>query len=655
MESCIYEGYIEHRRIKPAEHHFRYPLYFYCFDLDELDELDRCLPLFGYNRLRPSSLTDGDYLDDTRGTVREKLLRIIDKESFSEPLGRILLITSARYFNYIFNPVSFYYCLSPDNELRCVVAEVNNTFGDKHVYVLSAPEETVQGFSAHFKTEKKFHVSPFNNLAGCYDFLFSRAGEEIDIRIDLHRDGETIFQARLHGKRRPLTPSSHAAMLLKHPLVPHLAMPRILYQAARLFFQKKLRYHDRPVPVSPMTIRTVPPGTLQKGFVKLVARYLKGIRRGGITLTLPEGDVQRFGDVESPPQGEILVRDYRFFSSVVLGGDVGLGEAYMEGYWDTDDITELFRVFIRNRDVLKDGYPVTAWLTRRKNDLLHLARANTPGGARKNIKSHYDLSNDFFSLFLDSSMTYSSGLYLTDRDTLEEAQRNKRQSIIEKARIQEGDRVLEIGCGWGGFAIQAALERGCPITGITISEEQQRFALNRLKEENLQGRVTILLRDYRHIDGVFDRIVSIEMLEAVGERYIEEFFERCDRLLTPGGLLVIQVITVPDQRFKEYRKETDWIQKHIFPGGFLPSLAFLAGRATKHSSLVMEQVEDIGQHYARTLKDWRNRFMRNLQTLEEMGYDRSFQRKWCYYLSICESGFAERALGNMQIVFRKPL
>ncbi len=431
-------------------------------------------------------------------------------------------------------------------------------------------------------------------------------------------------------------------------------MPRILLEAARLKFGKRLRYYDRPIPSSAMTIRRPPPTLPQKVCMKVLTGLLGKITTGGIRLALPDGKVLHFGDRSSPLQGEIVVNDYRFFSDSVLGGDVGLGESYMAGTWDTKDIAALFRVFIRNKGALANGYPATAWLRRRKNQILHFLRANTLTGSRRNIRSHYDLSNDFFRLFLDRSMTYSCGVYYTDGDTLEDAQRNKLERIIRKGEITESDHVLEIGCGWGGFAVAAAKGTGCRVTGITVSEAQHRFAVDRVNGEGLQDRVTIALTDYRQVKGLFDKIVSIEMLEAVGHKYFGTFFNCCERLLKPGGLLVIQVITTPDQEYREYLRETGFCQKHIFPGGSLPSVTALCEAATKASGFVMDSLEEIGRNYSRTLHEWHRRFHANLPKVAALGFDRPFQRKWAYYLATCEAGFTERAIGDIQVVFRKP-
>jgi cyclopropane-fatty-acyl-phospholipid synthase len=388
--------------------------------------------------------------------------------------------------------------------------------------------------------------------------------------------------------------------------------------------------------------------------MNLVINLFNKIETGGLTFYLPDGSARYFGDKNSSFQAQMTINDYRFFKDAVLGGDVGLGEAYMKGFWDTDDIPALFSVLIKNRQALANGNMTTAWLVRQKDRLMHALRANTLIGSRRNIGEHYDLSNDFFQTFLDPTMLYSCGLYRGESDTCEDAQRRKLRSIIDKARIESTDHVLEIGCGWGGFAMEAVKQTGCRVTGITVSEEQYQLAQERVLQAGLQDKITILFKDYRHVAGLFDKIVSIEMLEAVGHKYLGTFFTACDKLLKPAGRLVIQVITIPDQNYENYRRNTDWIQKYIFPGGHLPSVTALSQVVTRNTSLLMEQLEDIGTNYARTLKDWRKSFTRNLDKINSLGFDEIFQRKWIYYLAMCEAGFRERAIGDIQVVFRKP-
>jgi len=400
--------------------------------------------------------------------------------------------------------------------------------------------------------------------------------------------------------------------------------------------------------------RNQTPTIFDRSCMNLVINLFNKIETGGLTFYLPDGSARYFGDKNSSFQAQMTINDYRFFKDAVLGGDVGLGEAYMKGFWDTDDIPALFSVLIKNRQALANGNMTTAWLLRQKDRLMHALRANTLSGSRRNIGEHYDLSNDFFQTFLDPTMLYSCGLYQDESDTCEDAQRRKLQSIIDKAHIESTDHVLEVGCGWGGFAMEAVKQTGCRVTGITVSEEQYQLAQERVLQAGLQDKITILFKDYRNVAGLFDKIVSIEMLEAVGHKYLGTFFTACDKLLKPAGRLVIQVITIPDQNYENYRRNTDWIQKYIFPGGHLPSVTALSQVVTRNTSLLMEQLEDIGTNYARTLKDWRKSFTRNLDKINSLGFDEIFQRKWIYYLAMCEAGFRERAIGDIQVVFRKP-
>jgi cyclopropane-fatty-acyl-phospholipid synthase len=386
----------------------------------------------------------------------------------------------------------------------------------------------------------------------------------------------------------------------------------------------------------------------------LVIRLFDKIETGGLILILPDGSDHHFGDNNSSLQARMIIHDYRFFKDAVLGGDTGIGEAYMKGLWDTDDIPLLFSVLIKNRRALANGHMSTAWLKRQKDRLVHALRANTLVGSRRNIGEHYDLSNDFFKTFLDPTMQYSCGLYRDESEACEDAQRRKLQSIINKANIAPADHVLEIGCGWGGFAMEAVSRTGCRVTGITISDQQYQMATERIRQAGMQDKITILLKDYRQVSGLFDKIVSIEMLEAVGHRYLGKFFKTCDNLLKPAGKLVIQVITIPDQSYENYRRTSDWIKKYIFPGGHLPSVTALAEAVTRHTGLLMENLEDIGTNYALTLRDWRKLFVSNMDKISALGFDDVFRRKWIYYLGTCEAGFRERAIGDIQVVFRKP-
>ena len=654
VNSALYPGRVEHRRFFPVPHRLHYRLYVYAFDLDELDLLDRTLPLFGYNRLRPASLYDRDYLTQDPGDIRSKLQRIVAQRAPGLAFTRAVMVTSPRYFSYIFNPVSFYYCFDAAARLVCTVAEVNNTFGEKHVYVLPLATPAAEGdYPVRLQAAKAFHVSPFNAVDGTYHFYFADIRRELDIRVALHREGREIMNARLCGQIRKLNAGRQLSTLLRHPILPHLTIPRIYWQALRLKVQRGLVYHDKPLPASPMTIRRVPATTIQRRCAALVMRTLTRTRHGALALRLPDGRTHRFRGTKEGPQAALVIKAHRFFTRIALGGDIGLGEAFMHGEADSEDLVTLVRFFIRNREVFEDGRFKSALANKALDWAVHLRRRNTLHGSRRNIRRHYDLSNDFFRLFLDESMAYSCGIFATPHASLEAAQQEKFAMIMRKARLKPTDHVLEIGCGWGGFAMAAARQTGCRVTGITVSPAQYALAQKRISAAGLADRITIRLADYRHVRGRYDKIISIEMLEAVGHAYYGRFFHGLERLLAPHGIAVLQTITIPDPHYERYRRECDWIQKHIFPGGLLPCLAVLTRAMTRHSQLVVDHLENIGDHYALTLAAWRQRFMSNADRAAALGFDHVFQRKWHYYLASCEAAFRERVLGDLQLVLTR--
>ena len=406
----------------------------------------------------------------------------------------------------------------------------------------------------------------------------------------------------------------------------------------------------RPPPPAPA------PGAVERWTAARVLGALAAIDRGSLEIRLPDGTVRRFGEVATAatgPSATIDVRRWEFFPRVALGGDLGFGESFVDGEWMTPDLAAVIALFIANEEVLAGDAGRPTLLRRLADRVDHLRRRNTPGGSRRNIRAHYDLGNDFFRLFLDETMTYSCGLFEHDDEPLEAAQRRKIRQILDKARLAPGMHLLEIGCGWGSTALTAAREYGVRVTGLTISEEQRAWGSARIREAGLENRVAIELCDYRHARGSYDRIVSIEMLEAVGHEYLGAYFAAVDRLLAPGGRAVIQVITLPDQRYEGYLERVDFIQKHIFPGAVLPSLTALCEAMTRASTLVVEGLESIGPHYAPTLAAWRRRLTARAAELEQLGFDPRFQRTWEYYFAYCEAGFASRYLNDLQLVLTR--
>jgi cyclopropane-fatty-acyl-phospholipid synthase len=383
--------------------------------------------------------------------------------------------------------------------------------------------------------------------------------------------------------------------------------------------------------------------------------------RGG-TLTVQNGSrIARYGSevtVAAPAidsvDATIVVQDDRFFRRALLGSDVGIGESYMDGHWTTPDLVTLTRLMIRNVAVLERQAGIGRSIIRFAGGLARRLRDNSLTGSRQHIREHYDLGNDFFRLFLDDSLMYSSAYYETGRESLEQAQQKKLEGICRKLALGPGDHVLEIGTGWGGFAVWAATRYGCRVTTTTISEEQYRHVTEWVARLGEAGsRITVLLTDYRQLDGRFDKVVSIEMFEAVGLRHYDDYFGAVERLLQPNGSMLLQTITVDEQHFPQYHGQPDWIEKHIFPGGELASVGEIVRSLSRVSSLSIYHAENFGTHYARTLREWRARYRRQLERVRALGFSERFIRMWDLYLAFCEAAFLERHAGVFQLVLNR--
>jgi cyclopropane-fatty-acyl-phospholipid synthase len=653
MKSKIYQGEIMHRRLEPVNHHFTYPVQFYGFDLAELDELAKTVKGFGYNRFRPVALHDVDYLERDERPLEDKIRTWLQRQGCEAPVSRIELITSARFFNYVFNPVSFYVCFDGEDRVCCLAAEVNNTSGEKHLYLANEMHEAGAGWKASRSIPKDFYVSPFHDLEGQYAFQVSKQNGSLEIRVDLWKNGRPVFLSKICGTARPLTTGDLCKTLIRFPITSMLTMPRILWQSAKLRFGKGLNVYPKPEPGSQMTIRGAPPTLLERFAARLVLGSLRRIHSGCLRLNLPDGRKEVFGNPGDREVASLTIRRSKLFTRLLFEGANGFGEGFVHGDWESDDVTGVLEVLANNGDCLYHDNLWVSFLARARDRLGHLRRKNTLQMSRRNIQDHYDLGNEFFRTFLDPGMTYSCALYRRDDETLEEAQRNKIHAVLDRAGIRPEHHVLEIGSGWGSFAVEAARRTGCRVTTITLSEEQQEYANERVRTANLEDQVKVLLCDYRDVRGSFDRIVSIEMLEAVGHEYFGTFLGMCDRLLKPGGRVVLQVITIPDDRYEEYRQGCDWIQKRIFPGGLLPSLAALREAMARASSLAIRSVENIGPHYARTLRDWRTAFLKNTEELRRLGFDEEFLKVWVYYLCYSEAGFSTLALNDLHLVLER--
>lgn len=397
------------------------------------------------------------------------------------------------------------------------------------------------------------------------------------------------------------------------------------------------------------------PGILDGLARKAVRKKLLSLRHGLIEIR-DGSQCHTFGQQGKGEklQATITVNDARFYGDLAYGGSVGAGESWMQGHWQCDNLVDLVRIMVRNRDLLDGMEGGLAAISRPALRIFHWVNRNTRSGARRNIAAHYDLGNDFFSLWLDESMMYSCAIFDSQDASLGEAQRTRLDRVCQQLDLQASDHLVEIGTGWGGLAIHAARHYGCRVTTTTISEQQHAMARQRIDAAGLGDRINLLLEDYRDLQGRYDKLVSLEMIEAIGADQYDTYFAKCADLLHPGGRMLIQAITIEDDRFDEYRKQVDFIQRYIFPGSCLPSERVMRESIERRTDLRVKQVDDIGLHYATTLSHWRRNFFARLDEVRALGYPEEFIRMWDFYLCYCEGGFLERSISDVHLVADRP-
>ncbi|WP_019408878.1 SAM-dependent methyltransferase [Pseudomonas psychrophila] len=388
---------------------------------------------------------------------------------------------------------------------------------------------------------------------------------------------------------------------------------------------------------------------LRRGVIRQLSQL-----KNGLLVLVENGERHQFGDHHATLIGEVQVNDPSVWGMIASNGSIGAGEAFIHGYWSSPDLTKVIRVLVSNMQVLDAMEGGLARLGRPLIRGLHWVNRNTRKGSQKNIAAHYDLGNEMFEQFLDPTMMYSAAQFLSADDTLEQAQLNKLQRICQKLDLKPEDHLLEIGTGWGSMAIFAAQYSGCKVTTTTLSKEQFDYTQARIQALGLQEQVTLLLEDYRDLSGQYDKLVSIEMIEAVGHHFLPSYFKQCSQLLKSNGLMLLQAITIRDQRYEQAKTSVDFIQRYIFPGGALPSVQKMLEIVGRDTDMNLMHMEDFGLHYAKTLRLWHENFRRAHGRLTELGYDEYFLRLWEFYLCYCEGGFLERSIGTAQLLLAKP-
>jgi cyclopropane-fatty-acyl-phospholipid synthase len=399
---------------------------------------------------------------------------------------------------------------------------------------------------------------------------------------------------------------------------------------------------------------------LQSAARQLILSKMDHLAHGSITLieqfTQGQGThTQVFGDATHPLSVKVEIHHPDFYRRMLTGGSIAAGEAFMDGWWSSPNLAKVMELMALNLSALDAISQKSSWIKQSAYKMAHWLNRNTQANSKKNIHAHYDLGNDLYQLFLDKEMLYSSAIYSQQDDTLEQAQINKMERLCQQLELCDSDHVIEIGTGWGAMAIYMAQKYGCRVTTTTISKEQLAYAKHRVTELGLQDQITLLEQDYRDLEGSYDKLVSIEMIEAVGKSFLKSYVEKCNQLLKPGGKMAIQAITIADQRYQHYSSNVDFIQKYIFPGGFLPSTTSLLASTTEHSKLVLRNLHDIGIDYADTLADWDKRFNLAIGSVRNLGYDERFIRMWRYYLAYCEGGFRAKSISTVQLTFDKAM
>ncbi len=669
MRSALYTGVVMHARQTPARNVFRYRVAAFLIDLDEIGELNRRLRLLGIDSAAPITLHRGDHLGDPQRSIKENVLAFLAEHDVDLAGGRVQLLTNLRIFGYVFNPISVFYCHGAAGDLRAVVAEVGNTFGERHLYLLDERCQVRAGRRRAWQVDKQMHVSPFFGLDQRYEFALTEPDENVFVGVTVSHDGDKPFHATLTGRRHELTDATLAWSLLRHPLMPQRVTALIHWQAIRLAL-KRVPFHPKPAfrigdgSIAPKTAQPArrglkPPPPARRSPLAPITKALTLFaltrpERGSIALRTPEGRVRRHRAERPGPHVDIAIHaPNQLYRRLAVRGMTGIGESYVAGDWDAEDLPSAMESLLRR------GEEVSRSRIGRLTTGLRTLRPSLPDRfeeaiARRRIGYHYDLGNDFYTLFLDDSLTYSCAVFDGPDDTLEAAQHRKHRMICDRLLLGPDDHLLEVGCGWGAFAQVAAGDFGARVTGVTLSNEQHDMARERLAAAGLGGRTDIRLDDYRTLEGTFSRIASTEMIEAVPHHELPGYFGSLDRLLAPDGLVCIQAIAIPDQRYERYRRSRDWISEYIFPGGNVPSLKAMLDAITKGSSLMVNGVEDIGIHYAETLRRWRLRFEANREAVLALGFDETFIRGWRFYLATCEAAFRARSIHVYQLVLTRP-
>ena len=651
----LYETTIRHQRTAPVRHAFTHRSYTWLVDLDHLPDHG----LLGRFAAR-------DHIGDPERSIRTNIDTFLAAHGVDLAGGTILMLAQARVAGFCFNPITVFWCHDGTGRLAGVVVEVHNTYGDRHAYLVR-PDA-----NGRASVDKALYVSPFNDVSGRYRLHLPPPGERLSMGVVLERDGMPPFVTTVRGRALPASRSAVRRLALHHPWEPVVVAARIRWQGVRLW-AKRLPVVDRPVhPDQPGAgaqghvdasawpdVARVPHGPRAAVAGGVAERLFRGIVRSlDLRVELPDGSTLGRQQDRGPLPLMRVHRPTALFRRVGADGLIGFGESYLAGDWDADDLAAVLGVFAARLDRLVPR-PLqrlrAAYVARHPE-----TERNTPEGSRTNIARHYDLSNELFAAFLDPSMTYSgalfgdllgAGRYRPTRADLMSAQHAKIDRLLDRAGVRDGSRLLEIGTGWGELAIRAA-RRGAVVRSVTLSREQRDLARARVERAGLGDQVRIELLDYRSVEGRYDAVVSVEMVEAVGLDYLPDYFATIERVLAPGGRVALQAITMDDRRMRQTRHTYTWVHKYVFPGGLIPSAEALS-RAAARSGLVPGESFAMGPHYAETLRLWDEEFLARWPEVARLGFDEVFRRMWHFYLCYSRAGFDSGYLDVQQLVLTR--
>lgn len=641
----VVRGRTYHERRVPKRHAFEYSYNGLFFNLlsDAASEWVERM-----NRYKLLSICSSDYFFSKKESIRDQLKEFILTRCRSDVIfDQVYFFTTPRVLGFVFNPVNFYFGFFK-SEQTFFLAEVNNTYRERFVYFEKVSREGRADFF------KRLFVSPFFNTEGVYKIFYKLTSDSLYVGVDYRVNGQSYLFANFKGEIQPCeTLRSLIWFFLKNPLSFYSTLPRIYWQGLKLWLFKMLPVRKRKTPEDEGLVWAEPYSLITQHCRNKILKALERCRKGRLVLKEPAGRELVFGGDEDGFTATVKVKDFDFYRKVFFGGNVGFGDSFVDEIWDSSNPAAVVGFLLHNWSDIENikgswGLRILSWLS-------HLARSNFRKIARKNIAFHYDQPVDFFKLFLDKRLVYSCAHFdpnAASDDDLESAQLRKIDSIFEEIELKSSDHLIDVGCGFGGLAIRAVERYGCKVTAVTISRTQFEYVKSLIKSRGMEKYIELRFVDYRDIDGKFDKVVSVEMIEAVGHSFLQKFLKKLDSILKPGGYISLQAICYPDFDYYRYLRRADWIQMRIFPGSFLPSLEVIH-RCLVKTSLIIDMCYDKAFDYAKTLRIWReNLIARQKEALEFV--NPAQLRSWIFYFASCEAEFATQWLRLLRLRLKRP-